>query len=1185
MNSKKWIPALVPVLFPLSLFARTASEQAGSIPNVPLSFIENKGQITDQNHNLRTDIDYKLDAQGLNIFFGDGQIHYQWSKESGTKEIPVPQNAGHKLQYHTYDMYRMDVTLVGANKNAQAVKEDQQQYEEHYYLPGCNGATAHTFGKVTYKEVYPGIDWVLYTQNGGLKYDFIVHPGADPSLIKLKYEGATSLQLLDGSISAITPMGKVSEQKPYTYDAETKAAVASSFTKQDNVIGFNVAPSANTIVIDPALNWSTYYGFQSTTSTTAYAVAADENGNAYMAGTTTDQSNIATFGSFQYSYAGGSSDAFLVKMLRAGGTGARSWATYYGGSDYEEGFALSYSAGGYLYLGGITISSSLPGYGTYGPGSSSSFVRGSNADIYVAKFNTSGTMVWERAWGGDNVDILNTLATDKNDNIYVAGQTQSGTTTPNVGLLPGISGSRPTTPMAAGYVQKLSSTGAMVWGNFYSADISSIACDTSGGVYITGNVGTSYTNVVVGTIGQTSFGGGASDGFLRKINGSASSGTTAWAFYLGGSGYENMRSVACDIWGNVYVGGETQSSGMASTGAYRTSNAGGSDGYIAKFNTSGTKIWSTYFGGSDVDWVTRVYAAPDGKVFAFGNTESTSGISTPGLPSGLPIHSNYAGGYSAGMSPPPFGDVFIAKFNVNGNRLMYGAYYGGAGDEEIRDAAVNGNRMYITGGTTSPKINYNAYLDTFLGSRGAFLAQLQTDTGVYMNVNIPTHYTDTLICRGDSLTMQYGVTDTFNSGNIFTVQLSDGSGSFATPITLGSKTAQVGGAMKYGIPPTTPDGIGYRIRVIASSPADTSISDGKDIRVAAYPLPAASADSPVCAGTTLHLNGADMLGLAATQLTWKFPNGSTVPFANYDISNVSYADSGYYVLTADNWGCVRQDSVHVKPQPNPTNVVVHSNSPVCEGDTLKVWITTTDTTGVQWSWIKPNVGFEQNVAIDTTIFSASLADTGEYKGMGVLNGCPSNLDSTRVVVTPAVVPNITLNVSPGAAVGPGVYITFTGTNSVNAGSSPTYHWLKNSIYVPNNTTTTFGGTMAIDLHDKDTVCVEMTSNAQCARPSVVRSCVGLVLDLAVGKLSAAGDIQLFPNPNEGNFVVKGNIKGHGNATIQILNAIGQTVYTETVPIANGNLNKQISLSGLSAGSYMLQITTNVGVSGQRFTLR
>lgn len=1177
----------MPVLFPLSLFARTMPQQSAPLPGAPLSFIENKGQIKDQNHNLRTDIDYKLDAQGLNIFFGDGQIHYQWSKESGMHEIPVPQNAGHKPQYHTYDMYRMDVTLVGANKNAQAIREEQQQYEEHYYLPGCDGATAHTFGKVTYKDVYPGIDWVLYTQNGGLKYDFVVHAGADPSVIKLKYEGATSLQLLDGSVIATTPMGKINEQKPFAYNAESKAMIASYFIIENNIISFNVTPSSGTMVIDPAINWSTYYGFQSSTSTTANAVAADENGNAYIAGTTSDQSNIATFGSFQYSYGGGSEDAFIVKMLQAGGTGARSWATYYGGSDYEEGYALSYSTGGYLYLGGFTLSSSLPGYSTYGPGSSTTFVRGSGSysDIYVAKFNTSGSMVWERAWGGDNTDILNTLATDKNDNVYIAGQTQSGITTPNVGLLPGVSGTRPSTPLAAGYVQKLSSSGTIQWGNFYSADIASIACDTSGGVYITGNVGTSYTNVVVGTIGQTSFQGGASDGFLRKINGSSSSGSTVWSFYLGGGSYENIRSVACDIWGNVYVGGETQSSGMASTGAYHTSNAGGSDGYIAKFNTSGTKIWSTYYGGTDVDYVTRVYAGPDGKVFAFGNTESSSGIATSGIPSGLPVHSTYAGGYSVGSSPPPFGDVFIAKFDVNGTRLMYGGYYGGAGDEEIRAAAVNGNRIYITGGTTSPKINYNAYLDTFLGTRGAFLAQLQTDTGVYMNVNVPTHYIDTVICRGDSLSMQYGVTDTFNAGNVFTVQLSDGSGSFASPITLGTKTSQVGGSMKYGIPSTTPDGTGYRIRVISSSPADTSIQDGKDIRVAAYPVPSAVADSPVCAGTTLHLQGSDLLGLVNTQYSWKFPDGSTVLFSNYDISNVSYTDSGYYVLTTNNWGCIRKDSVHVVPQPNPTNVVVHSNSPVCQGDTLKVWITTADTTGVEWNWFKPNVGFVLNGAADTTIPTASLSDSGIYKAQGMLNGCPSNLDSTKVTIIPSVTPNITLNVTPGALAGPGVLVTFNGTNPVNAGSSPTYHWLKNSFYIPNNTTTTFSGTMAIDIQTGDTICIEMTSNAQCARPKVIRSCADMTVDLSVGKLNAAGDIQLFPNPNEGSFMLKGNIKGHGSATIEILNAVGQTVYSEVVPIANGNLDKQMSISGLSAGSYMLRLVTDAGVSGQRFTVR
>src|SRR5690606_34361405 len=118
----------------------------------------------------------------INVFIGNGNIHYQWnSKNIETGEV---------------QSNRVDVTLVGANRTAGPVSEQRQSYFEQYYLASDSKTVkAETFKKVVYKDVYPNIDWVLYMNGDKLEYDFRVHPGGKVADIKLQYDGSQSLGL------------------------------------------------------------------------------------------------------------------------------------------------------------------------------------------------------------------------------------------------------------------------------------------------------------------------------------------------------------------------------------------------------------------------------------------------------------------------------------------------------------------------------------------------------------------------------------------------------------------------------------------------------------------------------------------------------------------------------------------------------------------------------------------------------------------------------------------------------------------------------------------------------------------------------------------------------------------------------------------------------------------------------
>ncbi|HYD21342.1 MAG TPA: hypothetical protein VEB40_07710, partial [Flavipsychrobacter sp.] len=228
----------------------------------------------DQFHNERKDIDFSISSKGMTLFIGDGKLHYQFSRLLNPGAAPgdmrKPEFIGKKNEQLQWSMYRMDVELVGANTHAVAIPEQQQDFYSRFYERSFTAHNskgrqekeiiAHTYSKITYKDIYPSIDWVIYTKGDAVEYEFVVRPGGNPANIKFKYGGATGLEVnRDGSLTATTPMGTVKEKAPYSFDDKGKE-VASSFNLEGDVLSFNVGSYAGTLTIDPALVWGTYWG-------------------------------------------------------------------------------------------------------------------------------------------------------------------------------------------------------------------------------------------------------------------------------------------------------------------------------------------------------------------------------------------------------------------------------------------------------------------------------------------------------------------------------------------------------------------------------------------------------------------------------------------------------------------------------------------------------------------------------------------------------------------------------------------------------------------------------------------------------------------------------------------------------------------------------------------------------------
>ena len=164
-----------------------------------------------------------------------------------------------------------------------------------------------------------------------------------------------------------------------------------------------------------------------------------------------------------------------------------------------------------------------------------------------------------------------------------------------------------------------------------------------------------------------------------------SAGTRLWATYYGGSGSDYGNGVKADAFGNVYLTGYTSSTdSIASPGSYQSVFGGTTDAFIVKFNSAGVRQWATYYGGTDFDWGSNVACDASGNVFMAGFTQGTTGFSTPGA------YQINNGGNT---------DAFIVKFDPTGARV-WGTYFGGPALEAANDIATDPSGNIVISGTT-----------------------------------------------------------------------------------------------------------------------------------------------------------------------------------------------------------------------------------------------------------------------------------------------------------------------------------------------------------------------------------------------------------------------------------------------------------------------------------------------------
>lgn len=667
-----------------SVFLATPLRQGGFIPN--------HGQIIDQHNNPNPDVLYVLQSGGIRLQLRPNGFSYElatvFEAESGDlwQGLPTQRGATGAMADLELRMHRVDLEFVQGNA-AMTVEADRAARDHlNYYTEGVLAAgRTHIplYQRVTYRNVWGGIDleFLFGEEAGGkLKYNFIVHPGANPADIKLLVDGPLSMHVTpEGALHFGTSLGAMEDRIPYSYvrDGQLQPEVDVRWQLNGAVASLETGTYdpqyALVIDPDPTRLWSSYYG--GTGQDHPRDVCRDVNGDYLIVSTTASSTNIASAGAHQTTYAGGVLDMAAIKMNAAG---VRIWATYYGGSGQESGVGIAADPSANVFMSGMAsgFSTNLSTSGAH-----QEVHAGSNEGCLV-KFDPAGVRLWCTYYGSTGIDNGWGCATDAGGNVYMTGNTQTGT-----GTVIATAGAHQ--PAYAGngdaFLVKFDPNGARLWGTYFGGtnfdNGSDLVVDSNGDIILTGWT-RSWTSISTpGTLQPNN--GFLDDTYIAKFN---PAGVQLWGTYYGGFGNDRGNDITVDCSDNIIVVGETGSTDSIAFGAaHQGSLLGFQDMFVARLGCDGTGSWGTYLGGSLHDNAQGVTTDACGNIYVTGEARSMDFPVTAGA-----FQTTFGGGIRDGG---------LAKLSPAG-ALQWATYIGGSGDDLGYSLAQNGDSCLFFVGQT-----------------------------------------------------------------------------------------------------------------------------------------------------------------------------------------------------------------------------------------------------------------------------------------------------------------------------------------------------------------------------------------------------------------------------------------------------------------------------------------------------
>jgi gliding motility-associated-like protein len=329
--------------------------------------------------------------------------------------------------------------------------------------------------------------------------------------------------------------------------------------------------------------WATYFG--GNYSDIGSYLCSDSNDNIYLVGTT--QSTDFPTRQFDASYYQQEKADYLdVFISRFSSHGVLQWSTHYGGNGIDYCYSACVDGENNLYLTGNTHSTDFPVLHKQGAYFQDTYQG--KIDTFILKFNSLGERLWATYYGGNNTEYGYSICSDRDDNIYLTGFTQSMDfpTQNNPGAF--FQGSLAGT-YADVFILKFNSIGERQWATFYGGSIydygNSICTDSKGNVFITGETNSSNfpTQETIGEYWH-SYNGGGNDVFLLKFN---AEGERLWGTFYGSTDYDAGKSIVADKQNSVFIAGvlkgkDAYTIDYGNKAYYDKSWNGSADGFILK---------------------------------------------------------------------------------------------------------------------------------------------------------------------------------------------------------------------------------------------------------------------------------------------------------------------------------------------------------------------------------------------------------------------------------------------------------------------------------------------------------------------------------------------------------------------------------------------------------------------------
>jgi|GEM_PF-554398 gliding motility-associated-like protein len=1020
--------------------------------NCGLRFTENKGQMTDMQGNAATDLLFKTSSRGVDMYITKNGLSYVFKKfeeheKASSLKISNPLKLARNYEPDndsTIETYcRADMNLAGADiREENIIKEGESFDRADYYIGGIcpNGVmNVHSYEKITIKNIYPGIDWVIYSGIKGLKYNFIVHPGADPLVIKLKYKWTDNPEIQkDGSLKINTPMGSIDEGKPVSFGEDTMS-IPTTYVVTNNEIKFSVGnyDKKKILTIDPSLVWATYFAGSGNNGEEDTRAMQDDGSSVWVTGrisvTTFPGKNPGGGAYFVGSFpAGAYESAFILQFNIAG---VLQWATYYGGNMRVQSFSI-YSDRSNVYVAGLVTSTNYP---TMNPGGGAYYqatlAAGSNENAFIMEFTTGGVRKWATYYGGNAAigDYATSIQSD-GTNVWVCGATSSK----NFPVLNPGGGAYYQDTLAGtqsnAFISEFSTSGMLEWSTYYGASGYSTVgiCSCANSIYSDGS-----NTYVTGYTSSASFptlnpGGGSyfqgtiagpQNVFVLQFN---TSGVLKWGTTYGGSGVDIGNSIQSDGT-SIWVTGQTTSTNFPlqnpGGGAYYQ-NTLGRDGnaFILQFDTHGVRKWATYYGGdapNNNGFGEEGYSIQsDGKnVWVCGETEA------PNFPTYNPscglFYQDTLGTADTTIegSSPSTTDAFLLQFDTHGVR-KWATYYGVDQNEDFSSdneydgcyASSDGTNLFIAGDA-----EFQGYPTVNPGGGAYYLTKLQAVDfeDVFMG-KFCIACSSPIVALSSSVTMCQGNSTTLTA-----------SGGASYIWSTGTTTSSV----KVSPTVTTTYTVGVTQGACTN---DTSIV----VTVNPIPTVALSGKDTICKG-----NSTTLIASGGTNYLWN--TGTTTSSIN-----VSPASSITYSVAVSSSGCIKDTTITVKVNALPA-ASISGNNTICLGDSTIL----TANGGIDFAW---------NNGATTSSINVSPPITTTYS-VTVSNGNCSKGASMKVTVNTAPVPSIS---ATNNVICIGSYATLT------AGGGTIYNWSNgitfDTMTVAPKTTTTYSVNISNGLCSKDT---------------------------------------------------------------------------------------------------------------------